>query len=79
MYVLHHADRPSLYAGLPDSPRISPFVGLWKGVVKPLAVAGIALAALTGFFHSVVEGPNEVQPEDEAEGRRLLDREDDAP
>ena len=25
MYVLHHADRPSLYAGLPDNPRISPY------------------------------------------------------
>ena len=23
MYVLHHADRPSIYAGLPDQPRIS--------------------------------------------------------
>jgi formate dehydrogenase iron-sulfur subunit len=79
MYVLHHADKPSIYAGLPDSPQISPFVGLWKGAVKPLAVAGIALAAIAGFFHSVVAGPNEVQPEDEAEGRRLLDRQDDAP
>ncbi|MGZ5907462.1 MAG: formate dehydrogenase subunit beta, partial [Reyranella sp.] len=27
MYVLHHADRPSLYAGLPDNPHISPIVG----------------------------------------------------
>ncbi len=79
MYVLHHADRPSLYAGLPDSPQISPFVGLWKGAVKPIAVAGIALAAIAGFFHSVVAGPNEVQPEDEVKGRRLVDRKDDAP
>ena len=43
MYVLHHADRPSLYAGLPDNPQISPFVEAWKGVLKPLALAGIAL------------------------------------
>ena len=26
MYVLHHADQPHLYAGLPDNPRISPLV-----------------------------------------------------
>jgi formate dehydrogenase iron-sulfur subunit len=79
MYVLHHADKPSIYAGLPNRPAISPFVELWKGGVKPLAVAGIALAAIAGFFHSVVAGPNEVQPGDDANGRRLLDRKDDAP
>src|ERR1700730_13063503 len=50
MYVLHHADRPSLYAGLPDNPKISMLVEVWKGI-KPLAVAGIALAAVAGFFH----------------------------
>ena len=31
MYVLHHADRPSLYAGLPDNPKISALVEVWKG------------------------------------------------
>jgi formate dehydrogenase iron-sulfur subunit len=75
MYVLHHADQPSLYHGLPDSPRISPFVRLWKGVAKPLALAGIALAALAGFFHYTRIGPNEVSAEDEAaaidEARRI--------
>jgi formate dehydrogenase iron-sulfur subunit len=76
MYVLHHADRPSIYAGLPDTPVISPFVGVWKGALKPLAAAGVALAAVAGFFHWVVAGPNEVQPEDEEHGRRLFDRED---
>jgi formate dehydrogenase iron-sulfur subunit len=69
MYVLHHADRPSLYHGLPDNPRISPFVQLWKGVAKPIALAGIALAALTGFFHYVTNGPNEVTAEDEEAAR----------
>ncbi len=42
MYVLHHADQPGLYAGLPDKPRISPTVRLWKGVAKPLALFAIA-------------------------------------
>jgi formate dehydrogenase iron-sulfur subunit len=72
MYVLHHADRPSLYAGLPDHPQISPWVAAWKGVIKPLALGGIALAAVTGFLHWVLAGPNEVQPEDEAEAKHLL-------
>jgi formate dehydrogenase iron-sulfur subunit len=72
MYVLHHADRPSLYAGLPDKPRISPLVDAWKGILKPLALAGIAFTALAGFFHWVVVGPNEVRPEDEAQAQREL-------
>jgi len=72
MYVLHHADRPSLYSGLPDKPRISATVDLWKGFIKPLGLAGIALAALAGFFHWISAGPNEVTEEDEAEGERVL-------
>ncbi|WP_430389939.1 formate dehydrogenase subunit beta [Dyella sp. 20L07] len=72
MYVLHHADKPSLYSGLPDRPRISPVVEAWKGIMKPLAMAGIAIAAVAGFFHWVTAGPNEVTEEDEAEGERVL-------
>jgi formate dehydrogenase iron-sulfur subunit len=72
MYVLHHADKPSLYSGLPDKPRISPVVGAWKGILKPLALVGIGLAALAGLFHWVTEGPNEVTEDDEAEGARVL-------
>ncbi|MPW23876.1 formate dehydrogenase subunit beta [Paraburkholderia sp. CNPSo 3157] len=69
MYVLHHADKPSLYHGLPDDPHISPFVQLWKGIAKPLAVAVMALTALTGFFHYTRVGPNEVSDEDEEAAR----------
>ena len=72
MYVLHHADKPSLYAGLPDDPKISPAVTFWKGLIKPVALAGVALAAVSGFLHWVIAGPNEVQPEDEAEAEHLL-------
>ena len=76
MYVLHHADQPSLYHGLPDQPRISPLVGLWKGVAKPLAVAGMVLTALAGFFHYIRVGPSETGPEDEeAAGQALEGRE----
>ena len=46
-----------------------------RGVAKPLALAGIALAALAGFFHYTRIGPNEVSAEDEAaaeeEARRI--------
>jgi formate dehydrogenase iron-sulfur subunit len=70
MYVLHHADRPELYAGLPSNPRISPLVELWKGMLKPIGLIGIGLTALVGFFHYVTRGPNEVAPADEAAAQR---------
>jgi len=73
MYVLHHADRPSLYAGLPDKPHISSLVWLWKGLFKPVALAGLAATAVAGFLHWIIAGPNEVQPEDEAKGKAMLD------
>src|ERR1700730_1656573 len=69
MYVLHHADKPSLYHGLPENPKISPFVSLWKGVAKPLAMASIALAAVGAFFHYSRVGPNEVSAEEELEAQ----------
>ncbi len=30
MYVLHHADQPELYHGLPKDPKIDTSVNLWK-------------------------------------------------
>jgi formate dehydrogenase iron-sulfur subunit len=73
MYVLHHADRPTLYHGLPENPKISAMVSLWKGLAKPLALAGIAFAAVAGFFHYTRVGPNEVSEADEAEAQREAD------
>jgi formate dehydrogenase iron-sulfur subunit len=73
MYVLHHADRPGLYHGLPDNPKISVMVSLWKGLAKPLALAGIAFAAVAGFFHYTRVGPNEVTEQDEAEAQHEAD------
>ena len=67
MYVLHHADRPSLYHGLPDNPTISPLVSLWKGIAKPLATLALAGIALGSLFHYVTKGPNEVSKETEDE------------
>ncbi len=65
MYVLHHADQPSLYNDLPDEPTISPLVGLWKGVTKPLALLGMGAAVLAGFFHYTRVGPIRVEEEDD--------------
>ena len=65
MYVLHHADQPQLYNDLPKEPTISPTVGLWKGVLKPLATAAMLFTALAGFFHYVTIGPNDAEDDDE--------------
>ena len=70
MYVLHHADKPSLYHGLPDDPKISPMVSLWKGVAKPLALAALGVAAVGSFFHYITKGPLEVPEELEEEEAR---------
>jgi formate dehydrogenase iron-sulfur subunit len=67
MYVLHYADRPEIYNGLAADPNISPLVTLWKGFVKPLAVAALGTIALGGLFHYIVKGPNEVSRELEDE------------
>ena len=67
MYVLHHADKPELYHGLPKDPEISPTVSLWKGFLKPLSTFGIAASLLFGFFHYITVGPN--RADDEEEGK----------
>ena len=66
VYVLQHADRPQLYHGLPADPSISPWVSLWKGAAKPLALAAMIGAAVVGFFHYTKVGPIE-EPADEEE------------
>jgi formate dehydrogenase iron-sulfur subunit len=71
MYVLHHNDKPSLYAGLPDKPRISPLVQFWKGSFKMFGLAMIAFATIGGFFHYVTAGPDVVTGRDEAEAERV--------
>ena len=75
MYVLQHADRPELYAGLPNNPRISPVVELWKGVTKYAGLIAMAAIAATGFVHHMVKGPNRVSADDEASARRLTEGE----
>ncbi|GJE25226.1 formate dehydrogenase subunit beta [Methylobacterium organophilum] len=74
MYVLHHNDKPHLYNGLPDDPKISPLVSFWKGGAKVFGLATMGFAALAGFFHYVTAGPNEVVPEEEEEAIDLKDK-----
>jgi formate dehydrogenase iron-sulfur subunit len=71
MYVLHHADQPDLYAGLPNNPRISPLVEAWKGVGKYAGMAVIALTAAAGLIHHILQGANRVSEEDEKSADQL--------
>jgi formate dehydrogenase iron-sulfur subunit len=71
MYVLHHADQPQIYANLPDNPRISPIVEVWKGVTKYVGLAAMGAFAAIGVMHSLISGPNRVSPEDEENARHL--------
>ena len=71
MYVLHHADKPEIYANLPNNPRISPIVEVWKGITKYAGLAAMGAFAAIGFMHHLVSGANRVQPEDEENAKRL--------
>ena len=71
MYVLHHADKPQLYAGLAENPKISPLVEAWKGVGKYAGLALIGLTAATGVIHHILQGPNRVSKEDEENAEKL--------
>ena len=74
MYVLHHADKPQIYADLPKDPTISPIVEIWKGATKYAGLAVMGVAAALGALHYVVEGPNTVSEEDEKSAERLTER-----
>lgn len=71
MYVLHHNDKPELYAGLPNNPKISALVEVWKGVTKYAGLGVIAVAAMAGLVHHTVMGPNRVTETDEANGKKV--------
>ena len=75
MYVLKHADKPEIYAGLPANPSISPLVGIWKSAFKPLALLAMGVSALAGFFHYVKMGPNDADAEDDKSESNATHRE----
>ncbi|MDP8051997.1 formate dehydrogenase subunit beta [Pasteurella atlantica] len=58
MYILHHADQPELYAGLPKNPHIDPTVKIWKDFLKPVAAVALGGIALAEIAHYIAVGPN---------------------
>lgn len=73
MYVLHHADKPNLYHGLPENPEISSTVKFWKGIWKPLAAVGFAATFAGAIFHYLGVGPNRTNEEDEEEALKEME------
>ena len=73
MYVLHHADKPHIYANLPDDPKISGIVQAWKGVTKYVGLAAMGVAAAGAVLHGIFGKANKVQPEDEENAEKLVD------
>ena len=71
MYVLQHADKPEIYAGLPNNPKISPLVEVWKGVTKYVGFGFIGFAAVAGAVHHLMMGANRVTAEDEKNAEKL--------
>lgn len=72
MYVLHHADKPSIYSGLPDEPRISPVIEGWKGPLKTAALAVAGLTAAGAALHAIFAKPNTVSAHEEEEAEELV-------
>jgi formate dehydrogenase iron-sulfur subunit len=75
MYVLHHADQPQIYAGLPANPTISRLVEAWKGAGKYAGLALIGLTAAASVLHYLMQGPNTVTEQDEARADALAEAE----
>ncbi|WP_165694160.1 formate dehydrogenase subunit beta [Teichococcus deserti] len=79
MYVLHHADKPQIYAGLPENPSISPLVQSWKGVTKYVGMAAMSMLAVGSVIHGVFGRANRVSREEEEEAERLVEQGDETP
>ncbi len=79
IYVLPHADQPSLYSNLPDDPKISAVVENWKGTTKTVGLAAIGLAAVGSILHGLFARANTVPEVDEVLAQDLVDAEQPAP
>ena len=76
MYVLHHADKPEIYSGLPANPHISRLVGVWKGAAKVFGMAAIGAAVVGAFAHHLLAGASRVSKDDEAQATHLAEEAD---
>ncbi len=63
IYVLHDANNPEKYGGLPKDPAVPFFVKMWKGPLKWLGGIAMGLGVAALFGHYVRYGP---KPVDEA-------------
>ncbi|HYX52259.1 MAG TPA: formate dehydrogenase subunit beta [Candidatus Limnocylindrales bacterium] len=63
IYVLHDANNPEQYGGLPKDPSVPFFVKMWKGPLKWLGGIAMGLGVAALFGHYVRYGP---KPVDEA-------------
>ncbi|WP_200954016.1 formate dehydrogenase subunit beta [Ensifer sp. Root142] len=77
MYVLHHNDKPHIYADLPDDPKISAVIEAWKGVTKYTGLAAMGLAAAGAILHGLFGKANQVAPEDEVSAEKLVEEAED--
>jgi formate dehydrogenase iron-sulfur subunit len=79
MYVLQHADKPSLYHKLPTDPHISTAVYAWKGWLKPVAAVAFFATLAGTMFHYIGVGPlttdDEEADADDAHGDHPADQE----
>ena len=73
MYVLHHADQPEIYAGLPANPVISPLVEAWKGAGKYVGMAAVGLAVVVGIVHHLIFGADRVSGRTRRTPQRLVE------
>ena len=73
MYVLHHADQPELYSGLPANPHISRLVSVWKGAAKVAGIMAIGATVIGAFVHHMLAGANRVSKKDEEQAADLAE------
>jgi formate dehydrogenase iron-sulfur subunit len=72
MYVLHHADKPHIYSGLPDDPKIAPIVRLWKGATKQVGLVAVGFAAVAAALHGLFGRADRVSAEDQEKGEKVV-------
>jgi formate dehydrogenase beta subunit/formate dehydrogenase gamma subunit len=62
IYVLHHADQPSLYGGLPANPRIDPQIRFWKGPLRWFGGIAFGASLAAAAIHYLRSGPRRAPP-----------------
>ena len=74
MYVLHHADQPALYSGLPKTEDQSRRSDCGRVLRNRWRCSRYVATAAVGFLHYIGIGPNETDEGDEEAARRELEK-----